>query len=56
MEEEVLSDENTNTIKNSSNNIGKPLKSSIIDNQNESYKETITITDTDADKSVPGNK
>ena len=48
MEEEVLSDENS--IKDGSYNILN-AKSSKIDN---SYKETITITDTDNDKSVPG--
>jgi hypothetical protein len=50
MEEEVLSDENS--IKDGSYNIlGKSSKE--IDNQNESYKETITVTDTDMDRSVP---
>ena len=52
MEEEVLSDENTN--KDGSYNILQN-KSSRIDNKDESYKETITITDTDMDKSVPMN-
>ena len=51
MEEEVLSDENS--IKDGSYNILG--KSSKIDNQNESYKETITVTDTDKDRSVPLN-
>ena len=52
MEEEVLSDENS--IKDGSYNIlGK--SSNRVDNQNESYKETITVTDTDQDRSVPIN-
>jgi hypothetical protein len=50
MEEEVLSDENS--IKDGSYNLLN-AKSSKLDN---SYKETITVTDTDNDKSVPGNK
>ena len=49
MEEEVLSDENS--IKDGSYN--KLGKSSKVDNQTHSYKETITVTDTDMDRSVP---
>jgi len=50
MEEEVLSDENS--IKDGSYNI-LGTKSSRLDNKNESFKETITVTDTDNDRSVP---
>ena len=49
MEEEVLSDENS--IKDGSYN--KPGKSSVINKPEESFKGTITVTDTDADKSIP---
>jgi len=52
MEEEVLSDENTY---NDVSNNRKPLESSKVE---ESYKETITVTDTDMDldRSVPAKQ
>lgn len=47
MEEEVLSDENSVVNSNLKKN-----KSSKVDKPEESFKETITVTDTEVNKSV----